>query len=302
MKATNFIAYGVRIYSAEALPLPSMEDGEADHCIKLLIQENRPSSDHSFQFQVPTVSMHGREVSLSSNLPVNEDRTNRHRQWKFDVARQFSMVWSNQSEEVVVYSKGTADKQVIVFWLLHTVIPAYLMLKQHSFFLHASCVAVDNEAVLFLAPSFGGKSTMVDFFVRQGFQLLSDDKTRVIPGEKEYRVFPSHPYRRPYRKLEVLGEYSAHHGKQSLPINSIFILDLVDLQENISISELSGLEKFECFKTAFLYEPASQTQLEIRAILEMVQHYQIYRVTIPKGLEHLPEVLESILSHIKKQS
>jgi len=298
----NFVAYGVSVTSPETLPVNLPENGDADHSVKLVFSKYQATNDEMFQFAAPTVNMHDRAITLSSNLPVNEDRRATKRHWKIAVSNLFSFTWSNQGDSIQINSKQNPDMKLVAFWLLHTVIPAYLMLKETSFFLHASSVVVDNQAVLFIAPTHGGKSTMVDYFIRQGFHFLSDDKTRLAPGADEYTVFPSHPYRRPFREFEVLGKYSENLARRSLPVNSLFALNLVDPGDDFRVTKTAGLEKFELLKEAFLYEPVSLTEWEIKKVLKMAQLCQVYRAEIPRGIERLPEACEMILDHVREQA
>lgn len=45
--------------------------------------------------------------------------------------------------------------------------------------LHASAVAIEGRAVVFIAPKYGGKTTMAAALVRAGARLLSDDAVRI---------------------------------------------------------------------------------------------------------------------------
>ena len=62
-------------------------------------------------------------------------------------------------------------------------------------------VEVDEQPILFIAPSTGGKSTLGDYFLKQGHPMLSDDKVATFLHEDEFWAVPSHPHHRPFREF-----------------------------------------------------------------------------------------------------
>ena len=71
-----------------------------------------------------------------------------------------------------------------------------LWLEQHGFLvLHASAVLMHKRAVLFLADSQQGKSTLASALVRMGCPLLSDDlvPVRYSQAQKQFYAYPSYP-------------------------------------------------------------------------------------------------------------
>ena len=298
----NYTAYGVRISSPKAFPLKLPDDGDTDEVVELIFHSDTAAHPIKLPYHALTVNMHERDVTLASSHPMNTDRKAPQRQWELIIGELFSLKWKNSSNSIEISCAQQPDMDLLVFWLLHTAIPVYLMLRETNLFLHASSVAIDGEAVLFTAPSFGGKSTMVDYFARQGFDLITDDKARLTAISDDYHVFSSHPYRRPNREYEALGEYSENFRNTSLPLNSIFALNLVDANSECRVTKLAGLEKFELVKSSSLYGAISLTEPVIKEILSMVLHCEVYRIDVPRDLCRLPEVCELILRHIKKSA
>ena len=52
----------------------------------------------------------------------------------------------------------------------------------HGCVLHASCVAKDDRAFLFLAPSGGGKSTIMMNLCRANYRAIADDSVIIARG------------------------------------------------------------------------------------------------------------------------
>lgn len=297
MKTVDFVAYGVKIQSNRELPVHLPDTGDVDQLIRLDYRENMQVDDSALPFRAPTVTMHNRSITLISSHPLDTNRKAVDRKWKLKIEGLFSFQWSNQHDRIQVSSIGDPDMKLLSFWLLHTVIPVYLMLKETSFFLHASAIEVDNQALLFLAPSFGGKSSLADYFVQQGYNIISDDKIRLQHRFDRYLAFPSHPYRRPFRQNEILGKLSDHFAECSRPVNVLYLLNLVQPECAFCINKIKGLNKFVLLKEAYLYEPASLTEKEIKNVLLMVQQCNMFSIDIPSGLEHLPATLKTILQH-----
>ena len=291
------IAYGVKILSSRRHPLQLPDSGISDQSITLEIMPHCSADRGIFTFHTPTFNVHARTLFLSSNLPFNAERKAIQRRWKITIKGVCTFDWQNKNNIIRIAANSEPDMHVVTFWLLHTVLPVYLMLKESSFFLHASAVAIDNQALLFLAPSFGGKSTLADYFVRQGHQLLSDDKVRLQYQAGQFRAFPSHPYCRAERINECLGVLTDNFAKAPLPVSLFFRLNRVASYTRLNIKKIAGLKKFECIKQAYLYDPMSLAQQEIQHILSLTGLCRIFDVQFPSNLVRLPELYHAILEH-----
>ena len=74
---------------------------------------------------------------------------------------------------------------------MHIFLPLHLTLERGYDFIHAAAIEVDSSPVLFIAPSNGGKSTLADYFLKQGHALLSDDKVATFFYEGVFWAAPS---------------------------------------------------------------------------------------------------------------
>lgn len=300
MNKMKFVVYGVEVHSPVTLPLDISEKRVWDHVLRLQFNTTYSKKD-IFEYYTPAVEIHGRKTQLFSNMPFASSRLLNERTWKIDIGGLFSFMWSNSSDIMTIEYEKKLDLEKLSFWLLHTIIPIYLILKQSSLLFHASVVEVNKKAILFIAPSFGGKSTLADFFIGQGHCLLSDDKVRLEYKNEGYLVYPAYPYRRPYRELETLGKYTGSFSVKPLPLGNIYFVNLVDPKDACSIESIQGLNKFEVLNNAYLYEPVSMSRVEMEYLMNLVHHCFLYRANIPKDLTHLPKVYQTIIAHEAKK-
>ena len=84
---------------------------------------------------------------------------------------------------------------------LHTVVKqeiviAFLRMRPGLLWMHAGVVALDDRALLIVAPSAGGKSTLVIELLRRGWHYLSDEAAPIQPGSSMVHPWPRAPARR----------------------------------------------------------------------------------------------------------
>lgn len=292
----KFSVYGIEIHCPIAIQhsIPLVEGSDEVLMLEIV---NNPHQLGDFTYHTPTIQLHGREVQLSSTHSLFSSRLMAERCWKIEVGELFIFTWCNNSNSMYLYSKNKIDTDKLLFWLLHTVIPVYLILQEASVFLHASSVDVEGKAVLFLAPSFGGKSTLADFFLTHKHPLLSDDKVRLLFRKGEYFAYPSYPYRRAHREVETLGDYTDNFANTSLPIGNVYVLNSIEPIGDCGIERIVGLEKFEMLKSAYLYEPVSLSEIEMRHLMNLMVHSNVYGVSVPKEIARLQEVYQIIMNH-----
>jgi hypothetical protein len=182
---------------------------------------------------------------------------------------------------------------------LHIVLPIFFTVEETYDFLHAGGVEIEGESVLFMAESFGGKSTMTDYFMKHGHAMISDDKVASIEKEGKFYAIPSHPHQRPYRKMEDLGYFIDNFSKEPSPIHAIYQLEKADSDAMIKIKELNGIEKFKSLRYA------SETNLfflkpkRFEYLMEMANSVPVYKVNVPWDLKRLEEVYKAIIIHCK---
>ena len=90
---------------------------------------------------------------------------------------------------------------------LNQVLPLVLS-KLGKWVFHASAVETPSGAVVFLAESGRGKSTLAAAFSTAGYRFLTDDALLLEPADGGYEVQPSHPSIRLWRDSQeaLLGD------------------------------------------------------------------------------------------------
>ena len=168
------------------------------------------------------------------------------------------------------------------------------------YFLHAGAVEIDSKPVLFVADSFGGKSTMTDFFIKKGHTMISDDKVAVYEENKEILCVPSYPYHRPYRKVEDLGYPVENFAKGAKKMHAIFNLVKSDEKAEIIIEEVLGIEKFRIlrFSTEIDFPINSKSKFEM--LSKIANNVKLYNIKVPWDMNRLEEVYQTIVNFIKK--
>ncbi len=240
-----------------------------------------------------------RKIEIQSDKPFENIQENQTLSFIVeDVVTFISKIESNEIS--FIKGKESSDK-LIEYWLYHTFFPILLTFESKYYLLHAGAVEIENTPVLFIADSFGGKSTLTDFFIKKGHTMISDDK--VATFEKNNMIFsvPSYPYHRPYRKMEDLGLFVKNFAEESKPINCILNLVKSDDNSDIIFNKISGIEKFKALKYATDIDlPINQKQ-RFKALTNIANKVDIYDITIPWDLNRLEEVYQAILEFIKNK-
>ena len=166
--------------------------------------------------------------------------------------------------------------------------------------MHVGAVEVDEKPILFSAFSFGGKSTMTDYFLKQGHTLLADDSLGIDKREDGYYAIPSYPYHRPYRELETLGYYTENFSTTPKPVHAVYVLDKSEPDSNIEIVELKGIEKFKAFHYSTFINFDFMKKERFEYFTQMAKHVPVYKITYPHDMKKLPAVYEAIIKHTKE--
>lgn len=240
-----------------------------------------------------------RKIEIQSDKPFENIQKNQI--LSFIVEDVVTLISKIESNEISFFKGKKGSDKLIEYWLYHTFFPILLTFESKYYFLHAGAVEIENTPVLFIADSFGGKSTLTDFFIKKGHTMISDDK--VATFEKDNMIFsvPSYPYHRPYRKMEDLGLFVENFAEESKPINCILNLVKSDDNSDIIFNKISGLEKFKALKYATDIDlPINQKQ-RFKALTNITNKVDIYDITIPWDLNRLEEVYQAILEFINNK-
>lgn len=158
-------------------------------------------------------------------------------------------------------------------------------------------VEIEGKSVLFTAESFGGKSTMTDFFMKKDHTLLSDDKVGTFEKEGTFYAVPSHPNHRPHRGVEDLGFHVNNMADKPSKIHAIYTLEKAPHNSKVRIVELRGIEKFKSLKYASELNINFQKAKRFKYLMKMTNTVSVYKITVPWDLERPDEVYKAITSH-----
>ena len=241
-----------------------------------------------------------RNIYLLSPQPLEENS----KQWAFIVEDCITFLCDIEKKQICYIEAENYSTQLMEYWLIHIVLPLFWTLEGSYYFLHTGSVVIDGKAVLFMGDSYAGKSTMTDFFLQQKYLLLSDDKLATFYDEKSksFKVHASHPYHRPYRAKEDLGRKTDSFQEGSFPIGRLYWLQPVDASQDIAITELKGIKKFERLRYSTEMDISLDAKERFCYITKFANHEPLYEVKVPNDLSKLPKVYDKIMKHIKGES
>lgn len=235
----------------------------------------------------------GREIRYLSNLPFSKE--NYDISWAMEIRDVLTFYWSKENGEIQ-YKKGIKySTDHLRFWLYHTFFPIVLELRGIYHILHVASVEINGKPVLFSAPSFGGKSTMTDYFIQKGHTMLSDDSLAIDKREDTYYAIASYPFHRPYRKPEVLGYPVENFATEPKPLHAVYLLEESEANAEVEISEVKGIEKFKAFHYSTFIDFSFMKEERFEFFTEMAKHIPVYKVKVPWDLDRLDEVYRAIV-------
>ena len=237
----------------------------------------------------------GREVSLYTDREFTV--TQNGQMWAFEVEGVVTIYWQSGSFVLEYNKHENFSESLLEYWVVHAALPFFFTIEAKYDFLHAGAVEVDEKPVLFTAESFGGKSTMTDYFMQKGHPMISDDKVGTYIKEKKVYAVPSHPHHRPYRKMEDLGYFVENMANEPKPIHAIYQLERVKGDARIEISELWGIEKFKALRYSSEINLPFLKEKRFAYLSSLANLLPVYRVSVPWDLNRLEEVYNAICGH-----
>jgi hypothetical protein len=287
------ILYAVRVV-CDFDPVPPLPDrGETLRTLTLRSAGPFREFRQELRERFPLYRAHGREVFLHSDRSFGASGP--ARPWAYEVDGIVTFFWRGGGETIFYRLHEGGDIARLTFWFTHLFFPFYLTLERRSEFLHAGAVERDGEAILFLAPSLGGKSTLTDYFLRRGAPLISDDKVATYRQDDRFLVAASHPYHRPYRAFETLGQRADSSVDRLLPLGALYLLEPSPPDAEVAIAPIHGFARFDRLMPHFLFQFPFLRPEQFRYLGALLQRVPLYRVVVPRDLARLEEVRRAIL-------
>jgi len=219
-------------------------------------------------------------------------------EWGVEIEDLLFISWRCGEHTLHYTSLNEYTPELLNFWVLHTIIPMALVLEKSIEVLHVGAVEIENEAVLLSALSYGGKSTLTDYFIEQGYHFFGDDTVGIQVENNIYKAVPSYPYCRPYRKPESLGLKSGFFVENTRKIKAIFVLNKVSSDAKIEIKQLNGIEKYQALHHSFFLNFDFLKQDHFHWMNEMINVIPVYNITIPWELNRLEEVYKHLIDFL----
>lgn len=270
-------------------------DGSLVSSNTILLQENISKINTKYTYSLQFYNNQDRELTLTSDNSFETLQKNQNFNFIVHEVVEFSWNFQDQIIYYTLHEKGSME--LLRYWLYHTLLPAYFSLRDKIYILHVGAVSYKNTSLVFMANSFGGKSTLTNYFLEKGHKLITDDKLITYKKEDDYLAVPSFPYHRPYRENETLGKYIENFESKELAIKTIYLLKKVEKSEEIILSTLTGIEKIKHLRFCTEIDFSFQFQQNMAYLFEFSKKVQLIQITIPWDLQRLPEVYDTIINH-----
>ncbi len=169
--------YGVKVFCDFPLfdwPAPVCAVAPGEHAALELRPAAAAGEPRAYTESFPLYETHGRELYLHSDRDMA--RSVPGQPWCLEVEKVISFSWTGGEPTIEYQLHDEGTQALLVFWFVHIFLPLHLTLERGWDFIHGAAVEVDAQPILFIAPSTGGKSTLGDYFLKQGHPMLSDDK------------------------------------------------------------------------------------------------------------------------------
>ncbi len=201
---------------------------------------------------------------------------------------------------------------------------AWWLLRQGRLPFHAGALMIDGEAVLFMAESGTGKSSLMCSLIGKGFPLLCDDFVTVQPApDGTIRVASAYPQMRlwpetiehfigsaePFppvtnggRKRRVpVGNGWGHFLEGVFPVTRIYLLQRQAEPHGgaVALQRAAGHEGFMSLLAAILLGPSfplGELETVWTVLQQMTEQLPIYKLTYPTGWQWLPDLHRAVLT------
>lgn len=238
---------------------------------------------------------HGRVLSIYTDRDFA--RSVSGQPWYFEVNGIARFHWTGGDTRISYDILAESNDELLAFWLIHIFLPLWFTLEGQYEFIHAGAVEIGGNPILFMAPSMGGKSTITDYFLRQGHGHISDDKVAIVQKGEQFLALPSHPNQRPYRKFEDLGKPVNRFFDQALPIYAIYYLRKVDPADSVQINEIIGHRKFAGMRPGYLFDFPFLKIKRLEFMAKLASTVPFFELSLPWNLRSLGAVYKEVCAH-----
>ena len=216
--------------------------------------------------------------------------------WALEVRDRVKIGWSGEGD--IVYYSYTCSLDELLFWILHTFLPLSLDYSKKMSIFHASGVDLGGKSAIFLAPTHGGKSTLVNAFVERGYSLVGDDSMGIIRQSDTIYTVSSYPFRRPYRRVGELGILTDRYLSGMNRLGAVYLLDRADPGDDIEITQIRGIEAFEQLAKSLFVTYDRLPREKMSLIINIVKETPIYKIKTPWNINRVEKIVESLILNL----
>lgn len=219
------------------------------------------------------------------------------------------------------------DEKLIQYLFLGLVV-SFVLHQRGCHNLHAAAVKVEDEAVAFIAPTGGGKSTLTAYFLSAGHALVSEDLLPLqlrnggvwaLAGPPQLRLWPDtvaklrgnlkalpHDVLQTGKRQLWLPLSERFYSREPLPLRMIYFIERSQEQE-ARLTPLSQREIFlELVGSAFGNFLLDRKHLarQMVCFAQIVSTLTCRRLHVPSDFEVLPSIYEAVrkdLAAVKQQ-
>ncbi len=251
----------------------------------------------AFPVRRPPVPLSGSTGIYRAKSPFEEAGSDFS--WALEIVGEVILAWEPKRRTVTYEPLENFCPKRLRFWLYHTFFPMSLEFNRSTSFLHVGAVAHKGEALLFAAPSFGGKSTLTAHFLHKGHALVCDDAAGITRSCGRWHITPSYPWHRPYRQPATLGKRARSFASEPLPVRRIYLLEKAQPDAEVSFSVLRGIERFRALNGSIFIDFPFRKRERLAYFGAMANDVEIVTLHIPWDLERLDEVYTRIIAREK---
>lgn len=236
---------------------------------------------------------------------------------------EIATVFVDLERKSLVVALGNADPQGRALeHLLNDQVAPRIAAALEPLVVHASAVQIGSSAVLLLAKSGGGKSTLSGSFDRAGFHLLGDDaqiidfpngRPAIQSVYRSLRLLPDSLATlfdhgvvaeavAPYTSKQRLLAPVAPAASRRLPVCAMYALDRGTVSEPIVRRAMAADACMALVESAFTLNPAdtSAAAARLRFIADLVRAVPMFHLSYPDGYEHLASVRAAVVENTRQ--
>lgn len=226
--------------------------------------------------------------------------------------------------EIIIQPLPDIEERLVRLPLLGACL-AVLLYQRKKFVLHASAVAVNGQAIVFVGNKGDGKSTMAAMLCSRGHQLLADDTVAleldtadyplVLPGFPQFKLYPDSVIAATNDDPDKLPEIASNVNKRSrhaenfcektIPLHSIYVFDEgKDIQINKMLPQeavrlLIAHSYMARFNADWVKNGIAASNL--RHCTSVAGQTPVYTLQRPRDLSNLQDVAVKVEQHLNNQ-